>query len=143
MPMLIAGPGLKQRVEQRLVLNIDLTPTILALAGLPAPAPMHGRSLLPLVNGKVNEWRDGFIYEAPTPALGVQPILAARTARWKLIRTYTTEECTKVAFEELYDLERDPTEMHNLAGDSSYATTMSTLAARIESHRHTLQGRPE
>lgn len=138
-PMLIAGPETTAKVEERLVLNIDLAPTMLALAGVPVPDAMHGRSLLPLVRGEPIEWRDGFVYEAPTPALGSQPIMAARTARWKLIRTYTADDLEKVAFEELYDLQSDPTEMDNLAADPAHAAMLDELRARIEAHRRTIQ----
>ncbi len=50
-PMAIAGPAVKPRVCSELVLNIDLTATLYDLAGLPIPASLHGRSLLPLLTG--------------------------------------------------------------------------------------------
>lgn len=140
-PMLIAGPGTSAKVEERIALNIDLAPTMLAIAGIPVPEAMHGRSLLPLVSGEPVEWRDGFVYEAPTPALGSQPIMAVRTARWKLIRTYDAGNPAKVAFEELYDLQSDPAEMRNLAADPAHATRLDELRARIEAHRRTIPKR--
>ncbi len=134
-PMLVAGPDTSLRTDGHLVLNIDLTPTILALAGVPAPETMHGHSLLPFVRGDSRSGRDGFVYEAPTPELGVRPVLAARTDRWKLIRTYAGQKLGAVAFEELYDLTEDPDEMHNRADDPACAAVKAELAARIERHR--------
>ena len=46
------GPGVKaDYVAPQLVSNVDLAPTFLALAGLPIPASMQGRSLVPLLHG--------------------------------------------------------------------------------------------
>ncbi|MEM9368561.1 MAG: sulfatase-like hydrolase/transferase [Planctomycetota bacterium] len=78
-PMAIAGPKTQPRVSEDLVLNIDLTATIYAMAGLPIPDPLHGRSLLPMVErGAANHWRTSFLYEAPTPQLGSRPLWANR-----------------------------------------------------------------
>ena len=46
------GPVLKQ-----MALNVDIAPTILALAGLDIPGTMQGRSLIPLLNEEKVEWR--------------------------------------------------------------------------------------
>jgi arylsulfatase A-like enzyme len=142
-PVLVAGPSTKAAVDSHLVLNIDLTSTILEIAGRQAPAAMHGRSLLPLMRGDATGWRDGFVYEAPTSVLGVQPILAARSEQWKLIRTYADKKLSRVVFDELYDLEHDPTEMHNLAADSASDDIKKALAERIEDHRRTVMARTE
>jgi len=83
-PMIIAGPGVRASVDERLALNIDLTATMLEIAGVEAPSAMHGRSLL----SPAESWRDAFVYEAPTPTLGTHPVMAARDRRWKLVHTY-------------------------------------------------------
>jgi arylsulfatase A-like enzyme len=137
-PMLIAGPGVKHGNDRRLVLNIDLTPTILGLAGLDVPTAMHGRSLLPLLRGEPTDWRDAIVYEAPTPVLGCQPALTARGDRFKLIRTFADKTCTEAVFDELYDLEQDPDESHNLIDKPEHAALISELAARIDAHRRTI-----
>ncbi|MBU4459980.1 MAG: sulfatase-like hydrolase/transferase, partial [Verrucomicrobia bacterium] len=51
MPLIVAGPGVRTGIEDRLVLNVDLGATVPALAGLPADPSLHGRSLLPLLRG--------------------------------------------------------------------------------------------
>jgi arylsulfatase A-like enzyme len=51
-PLVVAGPGLEGAADGRLVLNADLAPTMLDLAGLPVPGNMHGRSLAPLLGGR-------------------------------------------------------------------------------------------
>jgi len=138
-PMIIAGPGLKHRVDKHLVLNIDLATTILDLAGIPVPANMHGKSLLPLLTGRDAKWRKSFLYEAPTPTLGSRPLMAVRTNKWKYIRTYDIEKPSSAEFEELYDMENDAIEMKNLAGDKAYAGIVRHLAAELERLRGSLK----
>ena len=141
-PMVVAGPGLGPRVDSHLVLNVDVMPTMLELAGLEAPANLHGRSLMPLLRGEKADWRKSFLYEAPTSVLGSRPLLAVRTERWKLVRTCDGKELApgpEPAFEELYDLQADPEEMANLAGQPAHAGTARRLAAELDRLRGELR----
>ena len=134
-PMIVAGPGTSARADKHLVLNVDLAPTMLDLAGLSVPESMHGRSLVPLLKGDKPDWRTSFLYEAPTPSLGSWPLAAIRSERWKYIQTFDIKDRKKLAFEELYDLKADPNEMRNLADDSKHATLKRQLAAELDRHR--------
>ncbi len=120
-PLLIRAPSPAGRgkVEDRLVLNIDLAPTILDLTGLSTPASVQGRSLRPLLDNRPPaDWRDGFFYryhyDATYPyAVGVA---AVRTTDAKLIRYPGREDWTEV-----FDLRTDPFELRNLARDPQAA----------------------
>jgi len=138
-PMFAAGPGIEAGTNEDLVLNVDWTPTMMELAGLVTPSSMHGQSLVPLLQGRKTTWRKSFLYEAPVPCLGSRPLLAVRTDRWKLIRTFETQACAKVMFEELYDLKNDPEEMQNLANDSKHARIQATLAQAMARYRNRLR----
>jgi arylsulfatase A-like enzyme len=131
-PMIIAGPGIRRRVDGNMVLNIDLAPTILELAQLEIPKDIHGKSLVPLLKGRKVDWRKSLLYEAPTPCLGSRPLVALRTHRYKFIQTFDINQPTNVVFEELYDLKQDPKEMKNLAGKADYAETIQQLRAELE-----------
>jgi arylsulfatase A-like enzyme len=105
-----------------MVLNIDFAPTILDLAGQAIPADMHGRSLRPLFGTDPVAWREAFLYEywqentwwfKPGDPR-VPTILAVRTPRYKLITYPDFGKWT-----ELFDLESDPYETHNLVGYSN------------------------
>lgn len=138
-PMIVAAPGVAPRVDEHLVLNIDLTPTMLQVAGAAIPPAMHGRSLMPLLRGASTDWRTAFVYEAPTPCLGSHPIYAARNDRWKLIQTYDPDPRNhpdRVAYRELYDLETDPDEMNNRADDPAARSIIDELSKRIVDHRN-------
>lgn len=150
-PLIVAGPGVRRGVCDRLVLNADLAPTLLELAGLPPHERVHGRSLAPLLRGEDAAWRDAIYYEALAPELGTRPLEAVRDARWKYIRTYVSADkvVTPAAadsraaadqqaaadspaiFEELYDLAADPGEMRNLASDPAHAADLARLRAAL------------
>jgi arylsulfatase A-like enzyme len=141
-PLLVAAPGIAPHDEDRLVLNVDLMPTILEWAGLPMPANLHGHSLLPLMRGEAQGWRSSFLYEAPQPELGVWPNLAVRTDRWKYIETFAEaapSDETPPVFTELYDLQADPHEMSNRIMAPEYREVKERLKAELERHRHSLQ----
>ena len=58
-PLIVAGPGFNRSLEvHELVSQVDLTPTLLEACGAPVPAVMQGRSLMPLVEGRREGWRD-------------------------------------------------------------------------------------
>ncbi len=124
--------------------SIDLAPTVLDWLGVPVPAAMDGRSLLPFLSGSTPDgWRD-HVYaeldlgdpEAPTPwqtRMGL-PLREAnmtilREARWKLVHFNGGHAPL------LFDLEADPGEMETLAGDPTHAATLLRLTRKLLDHR--------
>ncbi len=111
-PLLARGPGIKAGgVPTQFVSNLDLAPTFLDLAGLPVPASMQGRSLVPLLRGEEpKDWPTSFYYRYyHSPGHhNTAAHLGVRTATHKLI--YFWE---KKAYE-MFDLTKDPTEQKNL-----------------------------
>jgi arylsulfatase A-like enzyme len=130
-PFIVAGPGLDGAVSEELILNADIAPTLLDLAGLPVPKRMHGRSLVPLLEGETQGWRKSVLYEAIEPELGVWPHVAVRTVQWKYIQTFDLKDRSRVIFEELYDLKNDPHETENLAGENEHAETQKRLKTEL------------
>ena len=119
-PFLLYDPRIpkRDRVGRRneIVLTIDIAPTVLALAGVAAPANLQGRDLSPLLRPGDFAWRSEFFYEHHFGANRAVPIPASegvRTARWK----YTRYVDRDPPYEEVYDLENDPAELTNLAPD--------------------------
>jgi arylsulfatase A-like enzyme len=123
-----AGAG-----SERMVLNLDLAPTLLDLAGIPVPPAFQGKSLLPLAADPRTPWRSDWLYEYyEFPGNEeVRPCRGVRTERYKYIHYFTQPE----EFE-LYDLKIDPAEMHNLYGQAAFAQVSRTLAARLLELRH-------
>jgi len=112
-----------------LVQNIDYAPTFLDFAGVDIPAEIQGKSLKTLlINKKGEEWRDAVYYhyyEFPNEHM-VKKHYGIRTNRYKLIHFYEDIDVW-----ELYDLEEDPDEMHNIYERQEYAEIQKKLETRL------------
>ncbi|NOR65881.1 MAG: hypothetical protein GQ528_00825, partial [Woeseiaceae bacterium] len=114
-------------------LNIDLTATILDMAGVSATAQLHGKSLLPIINGEHPDRT--IVHECLGGYGGNDPFLAAMNGRWLYVQTLAKDNHKKITFEELYDKDRDPDEMKNLANSPEHAAILKALRAKIADHR--------
>ena len=122
--------------RSHMVLNVDVAPTLLQLAGIPVPLTLHGRSMLPLMRRSDVPWRDAFLYEYYEYPAGhcVRKNRGIRTERWKLIHFFEQPEEW-----ELYDLAGDPEETKNLARDPAHSATLGALKSRMAELRRELQ----
>jgi N-acetylglucosamine-6-sulfatase len=125
-PLVAAGarPG-------ELVLTVDLAPTLLELAGAPIGPHIQGRSLVPVLRGRASGWRESLLvefytYENPFPHLVDMDYRAIRTARYKYIHWMRHPDGA-----ELYDLEADPLELHNLVGEPRLASVKRGLQEEL------------
>jgi arylsulfatase A-like enzyme len=141
-PLIIRDPRLPGAAggrRQQMALNIDLAPTILALAGVPVPAEMQGADLQPALRDPSAKGRDDFYYEhtytPPQKNRAIPKSEGVRSARWKYIR-YTQPQ---PPVEQLFDLASDPGEERNLAGDPAHAQTLAGLRARCDAYRTSLK----
>ncbi|MDQ3247966.1 MAG: sulfatase-like hydrolase/transferase, partial [Chloroflexota bacterium] len=133
-PTAIRGPGFDGggRVRQ-LVSLIDLPPTLLDAAGLPVPAAMQGRSILPLLRGERTGWPDEMFIQISESQIG----RALRTERWKYSVSVPGQGGSSApgsdhyVEEFLYDLHADPHELTNLVGMASYYDVKVRLRARL------------
>ena len=130
-PMLVRYPRMIRAgsTNDRMVLNLDIAPTFLELAGLEIPKQMQGQSMVSFFRGQEPQnWRKDWLYEYyeyPVPH-NVKPHRGVRTERYKLIHYYEEPE----EFE-LYDLQEDPGELHNLYGQPQNADLVRMLRQRI------------
>ncbi len=128
-PMMIRYPaafsGRKQ--SDAYVLNLDLAPTLLDLAGISIPPDMQGRSMKTLLKtGKDSAWRKEIYYHYYEKSFGLTRHYGIKTTRYKLMHFYDPVDSW-----ELYDTIKDPTEMHNLYNEQAYAGTVTMLKERL------------
>jgi arylsulfatase A-like enzyme len=107
-------------VVDRIAAHIDLVPTVLDASGIRPPEGilLDGKSLLPLLRGtQTAGWRDRTLFfqwhRGDEPELG--RAFAARSQTHKLVRPEPLPGVRKVPPLELYDMERDPLELENIA----------------------------
>ena len=122
-PLIINDPRSRQQIRQEMVLNIDVAPTILDLCDLPVPSGAQGQSLRPLLDDAPTRWRSAFLCEHLFDRHDIPKSEGVRTERWKYIRYFEQ----RPIYEELYNLAADPTESHNLAGQTDLAEKLDEM----------------
>ncbi len=113
--------------NEDIVLNIDVAPTILDLAGVPVPPVMQGESLLPLLKNPEMSWRSEFLFEHPFKYATIPRSEGVITKNWKYIRFIDRQP-----YEWLFNIREDSLEITNLAGDNAYEMEKSRLKTRFE-----------
>jgi arylsulfatase A-like enzyme len=113
-PLIISGPGLCKGRSEELVLNIDIMPTILDLAGIARPGNLHGNNLVPLLQNNKYTSRKHIYYEAPVSQLGSMPLYALRLKEGIYIETCSTGNPDSIVFREYYNLNSDPFQLENV-----------------------------
>jgi arylsulfatase A-like enzyme len=132
-PLLLYAPGLlTARVVDAHARHVDVVPTVFDLLGLPQPAGLAGRSLVPLARGATETHAPASYFEALAGALqrGWAPITGLIEGQHKYIEGSEPE---------LYDLRADPSEAVNLA--TRAAKWSRSLQAQLRT-LHAWDGRP-
>jgi N-acetylglucosamine-6-sulfatase len=127
LPLIMRGPGVPRDERQsQLVTNADLAPTILDAADAKAGRAQDGRSLFGLFDDPGVPWGRELLIEGGNNQ-GLT-FTALRNYRWKYIEHRNGEL-------ELYDLERDPDELTNVAADPALGPLRTAMAARLAALR--------
>lgn len=108
-PLIIYLPGLESKVLKENVGHIDIFPTICEYIGVPIPKHIQGKSLIPLISGKKQEGRRIY-FESLSPYLNIgwAPLYGFIEGGLKYIDQ---------PIPEVYDLEKDLSELTNIAGN--------------------------
>lgn len=101
------GSGMTEVIELR-----DVMPALLECAGLPVPESVEGRSFLPLARGESVEWR---------PHLHGEHTLGGQSVQWLTDGREKYVWFSGTGHEQLFNLEEDPQELHDLARDPAAA----------------------
>lgn len=146
-PAIVAGPGFDGGTDvERVTSTLDIPPTLLDAAGLDVPDEMHGDSFLPVVQGdEPDEGGDAFIQISES-----QVGRALRTDRWKYAvaapkitgwRGGNGQPASERYVERyLYDLQRDPNELINLAGRTNFRDVADELRETLAAYIRDIEG---
>jgi arylsulfatase A-like enzyme len=130
MPFLVRWPAAikASATSSSMALNVDFAPTFLEAAGLPIPADMQGRSLLPVWRGRTPaDWRTSMYYRYyhDPGHHNTRAHYGVRTQTHKLIHYWKKDQW------ELFDLVNDPQEMHNLYGERGHDVITASLKTEL------------
>jgi arylsulfatase A-like enzyme len=133
-PFMIHDPIAKTTgTFDELVLNIDVSPTILEYAGLKIPDVVQGKSLKPFTSGRIANWRTDFFCEHLFDMPYIPKSEGVRTTEWKYFR-YRDHP----SHEELYNLKEDPMETTNLIHSAASSPVLTKLRASVHTYATTL-----
>lgn len=131
-PLIVRWPGVTKpgcHIDQ-IVSLMDTFPSVLGMLSVPMPegVKQHGMDYTPLLRGRADvTWRDA-LYGQYDPHNGLVDFMRMiRTDRYKLVRHHYSN-----GMNELYDLEKDPGELHNLWGVKQLRQTRDALQAKLE-----------
>ena len=131
-PLIVRDPRLPQGkrgvTKEDFTLNVDLAPTILAVAGIPSPKAMQGRDMAPLYLAENQPaWRTEFFYEHAiiknADFIPASEALVRRDAKYLYWPDFKHEE--------LFDLKADPLEERNLVADPAQKMRLEELRKRL------------
>ena len=146
-PFVVTGAGVPRGTRYDPISTEDVAATILDLGGASPPRPPDGVSVVATF-ARDRGWRQPVLvenqvggpelntarYEAPTGFHSTLTATGLRTARWKYVRYIDGDA-------ELYDLTRDPNELHNVYGRRKYAGVRARLARVWRTTRHCARAR--
>ncbi|MDG1301794.1 MAG: sulfatase-like hydrolase/transferase [Opitutae bacterium] len=140
-PFIVYDPrpgAAKGIVSDKIVLNIDVAPTLLDLAGVDIPEVMDGVSLRPLLTSHSSlasgDWRDHFFFEhyhSGAKGKYISRNEGIRTLDAKYLRWIDPPE----PIEEVYDLSKDPDELNNLVNNPEQEARVAELRQRFDDWR--------
>jgi len=122
-PLIIVAPGVTQAGSETAekVSLMELYTTLVELAGLEMPTHLEGISLVPLLENPARAW------DRPAVSTNGFRNHAVSTNRYRYLRYADGSE-------EFYDLQTDPNEWHNLAGDPQFSSVQAELAEWLPEH---------
>lgn len=109
-----------------IVLNVDMAPSLLGMAGITTPDTMQGRDITPLLRGNTVPWRKDFFYEHTFEHPDIPKSEGVVSKEYKYLRYIDQDP----VYEELFDLRADPHENNNLVTNPQHQDLLETMRLR-------------
>ncbi|MDR6781505.1 iduronate 2-sulfatase [Pedobacter africanus] len=147
-PLIFSAPHIKPSATQSLSEFVDVFPTLCELSGIPVPAHLEGKSLVPLMKNPGAAVKEFAVSQYPRSANAIETQrmtdatakimgYSMRTKRYRYtiwVENFRTDQPFKasaVVGQELYDYAQDPLEKVNVLNDKKYAQTARHLKAEM------------
>ncbi len=142
-PLIIAAPGVGRPGSHtgQLAETVDIYPTLVELAGLPAPQvsqPFDGLSMVPVLKDPETRIRDHAYHSFPR---GGRLGRAIRTDRYRMVEWKSIQDATEAVEYELYDYQSGPMEVKNIAAEQP--DVLKELQAILAQHPEAMPPRPQ
>lgn len=141
-PMMMYDPrqpsAARGQVRAEPVLNVDIAPTILSLAGLKVPEQMEGVDLSPLLRGENPKWRREVFFEHTYSEAGKRTIpksLCVLDDPWKYIRYISQTP----PVEQLFNMRKDPEELENRAQSPEAKEALEKMRSLCDTMRREIK----
>ena len=116
----------RQTVDD-LVSNERCAATLLKAARVPVPETFHNGDFHDAFSRREHPRNEKVFFEHYGAYWGLHPFRGVLNRRFKYVRYYGEDDT-----EEMYDLENDPDELHNIASDSAFDDVRRELADEVE-----------
>ena len=139
-PLIVMDPRVDSanqgQVTDKIALNLDLPATFLDWAGVPVPKRYQGASLNQIVQGQpAKEWREESFHEHFAVRNRIPAFEGLRNKNYKYVRYIDQGN-----HEFLHDLQQDPNELVNLAGDPKHQQVLQQMRQRLDQKVNELGG---
>ncbi len=118
----------KGLINDKMVLNIDVAPTIIDYAGINVPEVMQGENVRDIMYQEDTSWREDFLFEHPYVYEKIPRSEGLVTKEWKYVQFYDRE----LGYEWMFHTSDDPNEKENLAEDEKYTEIKAKLKKRYK-----------
>ena len=132
-PLIIYDPRMSTKdtgiKSDKTALNIDISATILDIAGVSIPHLHQGKSLLPILNnGEIETWRESFLIEHRMEHDKLPKYVGIHEQRYVYVNYYEQNP----PYEYLHDLQKDPDQLENFKDNPNYKTVLENMRNKCE-----------
>lgn len=133
-PLIIYDPRMSTKdtgkTSDKTALNIDISATILDIAGVSIPQLYQGKSLLPILNNEeIETWRESFLIEHRMENDKIPKYVGIHEQRYVYVNYYEQNP----PYEYLHDLQKDPDQLENLKNNPNYIEVLQNMRSKCES----------
>lgn len=133
-PLIIYDPRMPTKdtgeISDKIALNIDISATILDIAGVSIPQLYQGKSLLPVLNNEeIETWRESFLIEHRMEHDKIPKYVGIHEQRYVYVNYYEQNP----PYEYLHDLQKDPNQLENLKNNPNYIEILQNMRSKCES----------